>query len=473
MRNQTIKFNTKKLKEKNSETQKAKQKSLIEKIKKVQNSQSELVIQTSEINYEEKYTKLLKENGLIKAKNEYLQEKVAGLNKIVKENKINQTTIEKFKNQIKELKSENFIKQNTVSELSLKISKMKKEIDALKIDNTQLTEELEKKSEVKYERIIEQLQREIEIHVGRIEPLKKIVDKLQTERDEAINKTLSLENQLKVAESKFTEIKAKLRSRSKELDKFYENVPISKLVSLLDKRLTLPNVFAFYQIDKLILKYHKLKNIAKINEKKEREKRNKDRLHKERMTNSKKINGYIIKNEEDWYFYDLNNKTYLITDSKIGLVPDMPASAAVYEDGSAYVFYIYFETNDETQELKDQDGEKRDKTIVKKEPKSYDQFGDGLRILIVGSRHKLLYTSELSNHGFEVDWHNPFEDSLNRIAGQVSKADIVLVCTSHINHIVMTYIDEDDQKIELIQKDTLNRMVVRARYTAIKLGLIG
>jgi|UPI0003F6928B hypothetical protein len=43
---------------------------------------------------------------------------------------------------------------------------------------------------------------------------------------------------------------------------------------------------------------------------------------------------------DDWYLYDPNNIVYLITDSKIKLIEDLPATASLYLMMELHMFFI-------------------------------------------------------------------------------------------------------------------------------------
>ncbi|MGV6935564.1 hypothetical protein ACWA2B_08595 [Paenibacillus sp. CMM36] len=82
------------------------------------------------------------------------------------------------------------------------------------------------------------------------------------------------------------------------MGQFYSSVTIPKLLTLLNERPKLSNVFAFYQLDKFNRRYNKLKLAAREVLKQERIKRLRDEAYKEKMAAGyKKVNGYIVSDE--------------------------------------------------------------------------------------------------------------------------------------------------------------------------------
>lgn len=83
-------------------------------------------------------------------------------------------------------------------------------------------------------------------------------------------------------------------------------------------------------------------------------------------------------------------------------------------------------------------------------------FYRSFTVLIVGSNGKCNhYKNELQSLGLEVITYDSFEESPQRLKDQYPKADIVIICTSHIRHFVTGIIDVHASNITQIEKDSV------------------
>ncbi|QNR65427.1 hypothetical protein IAQ67_16160 [Paenibacillus peoriae] len=449
---------------KNKEIQKRKKDLLLKKVKEVQLAAKQETNQSVDYKkeYEQlliNYTKLKKEHRSLKNKKDKSRA-ISG-----KENEINE--IVKLKNTIKSLKLTIYKQSKLLEDFKNKSLLFENE----KIENQKLSNELKRLSSSQLLHEKESLVVQLETEQAKTDRLKEIIDGNETYRktqEKKYNRQMGEFGRLKF---KSRQMEEELKKKSQIVDNLYNSISLAKLFSLLDERLVYKSVFSFYPLNKLYTKYLRIRHLAEIQEKEEREKRIQQISHQNKIADSSyKDYGFIVKEEDQWYFYDLNNNVYLVTSSKTKLIPDLPASAAIYEDGTAYVFYVYYDSYEENDNNTDnKNHEKKDDAIEKKEGL---KFGEDLNILVVGSRNISEYSHRLESHGFNVETHNPFEESYHLIEGKVRRSDIVIVCTSHIDHSIMDFIDKDDQKVELIEKDSSKKILVRARYAAIKLGLI-
>jgi hypothetical protein len=100
-------------------------------------------------------------------------------------------------------------------------------------------------------------------------------------------------------------------------------------------------------------------------------------------------------------------------------------------------------------------------------------FYRSFTVLIVGSNGKCNhYKNELQSLGLEVITYDSFEESPQRLKDQYPKADIVIICTSHIRHFVTGIIDVHASNITQIEKDSVVTIYARTRFMAVQLGLI-
>ncbi|MET3209702.1 UNVERIFIED_CONTAM: hypothetical protein ABIC26_002649 [Paenibacillus sp. PvR008] len=447
--------------EKNKVAQKRKNDLLLKKVRETQTVKQEA---KQPVDYKKEYEELLNKFTKLKRDNRKLKKGNENIKAFSKENSIEENERIKVKNTIKSLKLTIYNQSILLEELRNQSLLFEKE----KINNQKLSKELKRlsSSELLHEK--ETLETQLEIEQKKMGHLNDVIARNETNRKIQEKKYNLLMGEFGRLKFKNRQMEKELKKNSQIVDNLYDSISLAKLFSLLDERLVYKSVFSFYPLNKMYTKYLRIKHLAEIQEKEERQKRIQQIAHKNKIADSSyKDYGFIVKEEDQWYFYDLNNKVYLITSSKTKLIPDLPASAAIYEDGTAYVFYVYydsFEKNNETITI-----EKKDSSTNKKE---YLKFGKGLNILVVGSRNISEYSHRLSSHGFNVETHNPFEESYHIVEGKVRRSDIVIVCTSHVDHAIMDFIDRDDQKVELIEKDSAEKLSIRARYAAIKLGLI-
>lgn len=99
-------------------------------------------------------------------------------------------------------------------------------------------------------------------------------------------------------------------------------------------------------------------------------------------------------------------------------------------------------------------------------------FNYNFKILIVGVKNKDECISKLESHGLEVIWHNTFEEHENVLRGKFSSADVVIICTKHVEHASLSAINKYDEKVELMERESANAIFHRVRYALIRLGLI-
>ena len=182
--------------------------------------------------------------------------------------------------------------------------------------------------------------------------------------------------------------------------------------------------------------------------------------------------GFIAKTKSTWYFFESSpddkgeHQVYEVIGnvSNHKFEQDLPVKCMIREDLKATVVKVY-----EEHELPERifSVSKQKEKEEKKEKKEYECIGNA-KVLIIGSRNLSEYQQRLVKHGLEVETHNPFEESYHRIEGKCQRADIVVVCTSHISHSVMNHVDKKDPKVELIERDSEEWIVTRVRFALIK-----
>lgn len=183
--------------------------------------------------------------------------------------------------------------------------------------------------------------------------------------------------------------------------------------------------------------------------------------------------GYIVAGDENAvYFNSTENEKYQIAEYDGQLIIGSPCEAKIINDAA----YITKQYNEELvtpiKNLNEVKGYKvSSKNFSKKDIILNPDMLKGYKILIIGSRNKIQYLRILKEHGAEASWFNPFNESIQRLTDKCNNADVVLICTRHVNHKVMNgYIDVNNIKYQLIKKDNNNTILSRARFALINLG---
>jgi hypothetical protein len=201
---------------------------------------------------------------------------------------------------------------------------------------------------------------------------------------------------------------------------------------------------------------------------------------KQKQDNS--IFGYIVLHDDDKYYLNaIDGNCYEFETFIDETLIDTPAKAKIEED-KAKLLKIYLPEVDNghiKQNMlvgnykiqNDNSKEKIAKLDVIDKEKIREEL-QGMTVLIIGSRFKDKYKNMLLSYGLNVLWHDTFEENESRIMYKANKADVVIICTSHIKHAVMAIIDKDNPKFQLIEKDTSESILARIRFGLITMELI-
>jgi hypothetical protein len=201
---------------------------------------------------------------------------------------------------------------------------------------------------------------------------------------------------------------------------------------------------------------------------------------KQKQDNS--IFGYIVLHDDDKYYLNaIDGNCYEFETFIDETLIDTPAKAKIEED-KAKLLKIYLPEVDNghiKQNMlvgnykiqNDNSKEKIAKLDVIDKEKIREEL-QGMTVLIIGSRFKDKYKNMLLSYGLNVLWHDTFEENESRIMDKANKADVVIICTSHIKHAVMAIIDKDNPKFQLIEKDTSESILARIRFGLITMELI-
>jgi len=182
--------------------------------------------------------------------------------------------------------------------------------------------------------------------------------------------------------------------------------------------------------------------------------------------------GYIIEWDFELIFIDANGNKYELSmfPHNIRDIIEIPVKAYIRE-GKALIIDTYDYTDEQTAES----GKVLDKTkrTVQSLEQEMQPFVKPFTVLIVGSIGKCKhYRYTLQSLGLDVLTYDSFEESPQRLKEKYEKADIVIVCTSHIRHFVIDIIDVHENKVTQIEKDSVMTIYARTRFMAIQLGLL-
>jgi len=93
-------------------------------------------------------------------------------------------------------------------------------------------------------------------------------------------------------------------------------------------------------------------------------------------------------------------------------------------------------------------------------------------VLILGAQKRNAYLKALGQSNLQADWYDGFEESPQVLKQKWKVADIIIVCTRHVPHFVLDIVDKQDARVECLDRDNAKSLLVRIRYTAVKLGMI-
>ena len=383
------------------------------------------------------------------------------------------------------LKMQNDRIKKTLYEKSLEMNKLKAAIKSFE------------NKEKEYEKKIHELQNEIKRYEEENSPeiYKREIGALRHKLNEYKGKTVRLEEKLNQAKKKndkyiFDDVTQHIKDQNKHINNLrmeiegnkntimqlknilsmYETdvrkMTIASLLNELWSRMRYRNLRYFdWKFDRLmrsVIKFRQnIKNANRIEDSGEIA-----------ITEESCAFGYIIEWDFELIFIDANGNKYELSmfPHNIRDIIEIPVKAYIRE-GKALIIDTYDYTDEQTAES----GKVLDKT--KRTAQSLEQemqpFVKPFTVLIVGSIGKCKhYRYKLQSLGLEVLTYDSFEESPQRLKDQYEKADIVIVCTSHIRHFVLNIIDVHENKVTQIEKDSVMTIYARTRFMAIQLGLL-
>lgn len=402
------------------------------------------------------------------------------------------------------------------NDLLIKVGQLESNKNILKKEILQLTQELDQKNELlqkekdNYDQIYQQLEElKKKSEDDQIEKLKtknkkllqekiKLLDTNKAQKEEIIGlknerKKSSAIKQIEVNRGVIQHLnrsREKVASLESKLQKYEEKIDIPFILEILEETIiTEENVHIFFsgKKNRLIKVMNKIKSTVEDIKRKERQAtRAKKRKNKPAKVSSTQVApndkyGYVIFENEKWYFIDLfdphfQNKKYEVGEVKnnLQLYPDLPVRARIINNFATVI--IQFESreilklNFSKEEKKIENRKTRTKSSNKNKRNRDNLYIGSHQVLIIGSRSLSDYKMELERHGVKVELHNPFEESYSRIKEKVRRANVVLVCTSHVSHATLDHLDKNNPKIQFIEIDNSLTLLARTRVTLLQIN---
>jgi myosin heavy subunit len=376
------------------------------------------------------------------------------INEIQSENKLLQNELNEKNNKIEELNNSIFdLSENVLLE---QISILKAEIKKMKGNIASKNNEILQIKEVNSKLKIALKEKEVmNVHLKNEELQEQIVD---------LNRSLvNITKEMKV-----------YKNRCEELE---NNLDIQRTIDIIGRKINIENFDLFEGISKIYYRFKKLQQTHKKLTSKGTDIRRDLYKQSERETRY----GFILDRGETLYFSDIDGTSYRIFASGVKLKVDIPCEALLFGD-TAYIIRLLYNldpTKTEGDKPIEKTGEDIEKKFVpdeenNKEEDEKDIFTfdlKGANVLIVGSRNLTKYKEALLKANGNVETHNPYEESYDVLKNMVKRADIVLACTSHIDHATLGIV-QVSIKTQLIGRDNVDTLKARTRFAAINLGLI-
>lgn len=388
------------------------------------------------------------------------------------------------------LKEELTVEKEKSEKISLKLRQRTEEknhalllLEQMKKKNEELEKQLKEANEHKQTNE----DRELKAKIKELEKKSSKQHKIHTEviRKNQIYKTQikSLENKMKIERTlkeaendKKNEVR--LKSLLKELDfhktkikELKESLDVKTLIKLLKEQLDGETVSEYATkrknpIMEIALEVEEMKKVSRMKKAEEKKQYKAVTTDKTGLPKVEIIFGYVSKVKEKWLFFTINMETYeIMNPESLDYVKNDSPTKGLLKEGKVFVKKTYAL---ETPSMKKAQIAKHNKTEKQKDKQEYIPFGKET-VLIVGSRNQSTYVNRLQNHGLQVLWHNPFEESYERLSAKYKKADLTIVCTSHISHSALEHIQKGQPHVELIERDNEELIAARVRYALLQL----
>lgn len=253
----------------------------------------------------------------------------------------------------------------------------------------------------------------------------------------------------------------KLKNELRVVEEINNLTPSESLFQHLTDQMNIDNFHQFSSYKLISSRYHYLKSL-----KYKKDKRENLNVIENHVVDEYDY-GYLVKDEDQWFFINLNNLLFKVNNSEEQeLIEGHPVKVTVINSESVVVedVFNHFTKMNENNRVKV-------KKKFNKEKTEYDYIGD-FKVLLIGSINLSRYAERLKKHGIDAIVYNPYEESRKALNNKLISSDIVLHMVRHSKHLGSIK-NLKSNKIELIDNDNEEILVVKARYVAIRLGLIG
>jgi len=187
------------------------------------------------------------------------------------------------------------------------------------------------------------------------------------------------------------------------------------------------------------------------------------------------IHGYIVKSQDDHYFHDLEQNMYRIVPDEGEWESDLPARAVRISEDQVRIMkqYSYHYSPAGAKQQRGPSEPAIRPTRVGGSSRSIPFiFPTGLKVLLLGARNRTSYIDALEKSNVQADWYDGYEEHPRVLQQKWNAAQIIIVCTRHVPHFVLDIVNKREERVQCLDRDNVKSLLVRVRYTALKLGLI-
>lgn|GEM_PF-2589954 len=262
--------------------------------------------------------------------------------------------------------------------------------------------------------------------------------------------------------SELNALKAKMESSFNELQGLREMQNIVQLVSVLTFKLKYETLEEYDGLDGLISRVRFMRRVVQKKKRKELYK-----LAPQKQSQENVRYGYLVE-KEGWFWFVCitSDEMYRVGSNPMALKSDMPASAVLKNDWANIVNMFEEDESIERGSGKCSSPNNNERAIGKK---GLTHSLNGIKVLVIGSRSLIKYQQVLEQCGAEVETNNPYEQNIEMRRGAFNRAEIVIICASHVPHNLLSPSEISDARVEIIQRDNMQSILARVRFAMIRL----
>lgn len=113
----------------------------------------------------------------------------------------------------------------------------------------------------------------------------------------------------------------------------------------------------------------------------------------------------------------------------------------------------------------------KDEKVCKQNKEDIQKVGD-FSVLVFAGRFKARYKDYLENYGYKVDVYDGFSESTYNLRSRVKKANVILICTKHVPHMVLDFVETNDKRVIKLTVDNKEMLGYRTWFKLKELHLI-